>query len=420
VLFGLDPENAPAPLAGWERAVFVDDLPKLRAAIEAAREGGASYVEFRVKHADGSVHWLAGKAQVAIGETRRGRWLRGAFYEITERKTLEARLLALNETLEPRVAEIREEARAFEILNRTGIAVAAELDLERLVQSVTDAGVELSGAAFGAFFYNVIDDAGEAYTLYTLSGVPREAFASFPMPRNTAVFDPTFRGQGPIRSHDILTDPRYGKNPPYHGMPKGHLPVRSYLAVPVVSRSGDVLGGLFFGHPQPGMFTDRAERVVAGIAAQAAVAIDNARLYQTSQREIAARKQAEQELQRLNEALEERATERARQLATSVTKLEDTERRFRLLVEAVTDYAIFMLDPTGTIVNWNPGAERTKGYSRDEIVGRHFSTFYVEQDREAGVPQKALATAAVTGKYEAEGWRVRKDGTTAQPSGQAS
>ena len=89
-----------------------------------------------------------------------------------------------------------------------------------------------------------------------------------------------------MRSDDILADPRYGKNAPYHGMPKGHLPVRSYLAVPVISRSGEVLGGLFFGHPQPGVFTERAERIVTALAAQAAVAIDNARLYQTSQREI--------------------------------------------------------------------------------------------------------------------------------------
>ena len=99
--------------------------------------------------------------------------LRGTYYEIGERKQLEARLLALNETLEARVAELREEARTLEVLNRTGIAIGAELDLERLVQIVTDAGVELSGAAFGAFFYNVVRPDGEAYTLYTLSGAPQ-------------------------------------------------------------------------------------------------------------------------------------------------------------------------------------------------------------------------------------------------------
>ena len=80
------------------------------------------------------------------------------------------------------------------------------------MQIVTDAGTELSGAQFGAFFYNVVRPDGEAYTLYTLSGVPREAFAGFPMPRNTAVFEPTFRGTGTLRSPDILADPRYGKS----------------------------------------------------------------------------------------------------------------------------------------------------------------------------------------------------------------
>ena len=319
-------------------------------------------------------------------------------------------MLALNETLEARLAELREEARTLEVLNRTGIAIGAELDLERLVQIVTDAGVELSGAQFGAFFYNVVRPDGEAYTLYSLSGAPREAFAKFPMPRNTAVFEPTFRGTATVRSADIVADPRYGKSEPYKGMPPGHLPVRSYLAVPVLSRGGEVLGGLFFGHAQPGMFSERAERILVGVAAQAAVAIDNARLYQTSVREIGARTEAEVRLQELNRTLERRAEERAQQLAASVTKLEESERRFRMLVEGVTDYAIFMLDPGGTIINWNPGAERIKGYSRSEIVGQHFSRFYTDDDKRKGIPRKALETAARTGKYEAEGWRVRKDG----------
>jgi signal transduction histidine kinase/DNA-binding response OmpR family regulator len=183
---------------------------------------------------------------------------------------------------ERRVMEtaLREEARLLEKLNRVAAMVAAELDLSRVVQAVTDAATELSGAAFGSFFYNVKDDKGEAYWLYSLSGAPREAFSNFPMPRNTQVFEPTFSGTGIVRSADITADPRYGRNAPHHGMPKGHLPVRSYLAVPVKSRSGSVLGGLFFGHPEPGIFTERAERLVAGIAQHAAIAIDNAQLYE--------------------------------------------------------------------------------------------------------------------------------------------
>ncbi|MBV8803534.1 MAG: GAF domain-containing protein, partial [Sinobacteraceae bacterium] len=231
-LFGFDPDDAPADLELWQRAIFVDDVPKIRTALDGAREHGF-YVEFRVLR-DGASKWLAGRGQV------KGNVLRGTFQDIGERKQLEARLLAVNETLEARVGELREEAHALEVLNRTGIAIAGELELEKVVQIVTDAGVELSGAEFGAFFYNVIRPDGEAYTLYTLSGAPREAFAKFPMPRNTAVFGPTFRGTDVVRSPDILADPRYGKNEPYYGMPHGHLPVRSYLAVPVRSRTGEV------------------------------------------------------------------------------------------------------------------------------------------------------------------------------------
>jgi PAS domain S-box-containing protein len=411
LLFGFDLRTASRSRAEWERIVFLDDVPKLHAALETAAQTGGYGVEFRIRRADGIVRWLAGKGSVQRDASGGHGRLHGVFYDITDRKALEARLLALNETLEARVAEVREDARTLEVLNRTGIAVAAELDHARLVQMVTDAGAELSGAQFGAFFYNVVDEAGETYLLHTLTGAPREAFAAFPNPRNTAIFGPTFRGDGPFRSHDIQTDPRYGRNAPYHGMPEGHLPVRSYLAVPVVSRSGEVLGGLFFGHAQAGIFTERAERLVAAIAAQAAVAIDNARLYQSGQRELAARRQAEQQLQDLNETLELRAEERARALIESTKMLEQTEHRFSLLVEAVTDYAIFMLDPAGNVVNWNPGAERIKGYARDEIVGRNFAQFYTEQDRLAGVPQRALGSARQHGKCELEGWRVRKDGS---------
>lgn len=90
--------------------------------------------------------------------------------------------------------------------------------------------------------------------------------------------------------------------------------------------------------------------------------------------------------------------------------LMESERRFRLFVRSVTDYAIYMLDPDGIITNWNAGAERIKGYREDEIVGRHFSIFYTEEDRAAGLPEKSLETAKRAGKYDAEGTRMRKDG----------
>ena len=89
----------------------------------------------------------------------------------------------------------------------------------------------------------------------------------------------------------------------------------------------------------------------------------------------------------------------------------ETERRFRILVQGVTDYSIFMLDPEGRVTNWNAGAERIKGYAPEEIIGEHFSRFYTPEDYDAGVPKRALETAREADRYEAEGWRVRKDGS---------
>lgn len=309
VLFGFDPETQRPSFAQWQSAIFIDDIPKLQAAVDAAKATGAFYAEFRVRHADASIHWIAGKGEASKDEIGRVRSLAGVYYEISERKQLEARLLALNETLEARVAEIREEARTLEILNRTGAALASELGLEPLAQMVIDAGVELTGAQIGAFSYNIVDGSGETYWRYRLSGAPRAAFAGSPAPRETAIFGATFRGEGPVRSDDILADPRYRQNPPFQGIPIGHPAVRSYVAIPVASRSDEVLGWLFFGHSEPGVFTERTERILSGIAAQAAIALDNARLYEAGQRELAARRRAEQQLQALNETLEQRVSE---------------------------------------------------------------------------------------------------------------
>jgi PAS domain S-box-containing protein len=208
VLFGFDPETPRPRFADWQPAIFIDDVPKLRSAIILATERAPYYVEFRVTHPDGTVHWIAGKGEITKDEIGQARRVAGVYYDISERKALEARFLALNESLEARVVD------------------------------------------------------------------------------------------------------------------------------------------------------------------------------------------------------------RARQLAATAAQLEETERRFHLLIDAVTDYAIFMLDAAGNVVSWNPGAEKIKGYSSAEILGQHFSRFYTEDDRQKGVPRTALATAERTGKYEAEGWRCRKDGTT--------
>ncbi|HEX4915668.1 MAG TPA: ATP-binding protein [Vicinamibacterales bacterium] len=186
--------------------------------------------------------------------------------DVTERSRLEA--------------AAREHASNTQKLSDVGAVVASTLDRESIVQKVTDTATELTHAEFGAFFYNVRDQrTGDAYMLYALSGAPREAFANFPHPRATEVFGPTFRGEAPIRLDDVLADPRYGKSAPYYGMPPGHLPVRSYLAVPVKGLDGYVIGGLFFGHSQVGMFTEQHERLAVGTASWASVALENARLY---------------------------------------------------------------------------------------------------------------------------------------------
>ena len=176
-----------------------------------------------------------------------------------------------------------DQARTMQALNRVGAVVASELDREKIVQTVTDAATELTTAAIGAFFYNVTDpQSGESFLLHALSGAGKDAFP-FPQPRATALFGPTFRGEGVTRIADVHADPRYGLSAPYHGLPKGHPPVRSFLAVPVKARDGAVMGGLFFGHPQAGVFTAQHERLAVGIASWASVALENAHLYARAQ-----------------------------------------------------------------------------------------------------------------------------------------
>jgi PAS domain S-box-containing protein len=104
-------------------------------------------------------------------------------------------------------------------------------------------------------------------------------------------------------------------------------------------------------------------------------------------------------------------SDKAMQLEAALMRLQESERSFELLVDSVTDYALYMLDPVGRVVSWNSGAQRIKGYEAHEIIGRHFEAFYSEADRAAGIPARGLITAAREGRLETEGWRVRKDGT---------
>ncbi|MDQ2588419.1 protein serine phosphatase [Saccharothrix yanglingensis] len=212
---------------------------------------------------------------------------RGDVDVVAQRDALRDHLRVLENTsreqaadLETTVRRLRAEVELVDTLQVVGHRLTSQLHLDTLVQDATDAATKATGAEFGAFFYNLVDQYGESYTLYTLSGVPRSAFERFPMPRNTDVFAVTFNGEGAVRSDDITQDPRYGHNTPYQGMPPGHLPVRSYLAVPVISPSSqEVLGGFFFGHHEAGRFTERHEQLAEGIAGYSAIALDNARLF---------------------------------------------------------------------------------------------------------------------------------------------
>jgi PAS domain S-box-containing protein len=235
------------------------------------------------------------------------------------------------------------ETSVLELLVNSSKIISSEVDLEKLVQKITDLGTELTSAAFGAFFYNVENDSGEKYVLYTISGVPKEAFSKFPMPRNTAIFNPTFQGEGIIRYDDVTKQPNFGKNDPHYGMPKGHLPVRSYLAVPVISAfSGEVFGGLFFGHPDAGVFTADSEKLVSGIAAQAAISMSNARLFEE-------RKQAEKKLREQNAVI------------NTITNS--------------TMQALFMLNEKQECTYMNPAAIAMTGYTMEDIKGKPLHMF---------------------------------------------
>ncbi|ESZ60832.1 chemotaxis protein CheY [Mesorhizobium sp. L103C131B0] len=264
-LFGLPPDAEVTYESAFLAGLHPEDRARADEAVRQSLAPGTPSrydIEYRtIGLRDGKERWIAATGEALFQSGRAIRFI-GTVVDVTARKRVEHQL---------------------QLMNATAAAVAAELDVERIVQTVTDAGVVLSGAQFGAFFYNVIDDKGDSYVLYALSGAPRSAFENFPMPRNTAVFEPTFRGTSVVRSDDILTDPRYGKNWPRKGMPEGHLPVRSYLAVPVVSRSGEVLGGLFLGHSETGVFAEQQEAALLGLAGHAATAIDNSRLFKALQ-----------------------------------------------------------------------------------------------------------------------------------------
>ena len=176
-------------------------------------------------------------------------------------------------------ATARQQAANTQKLSEIGAVVASTLDRDVILQKVTDTATDLTQAEFGAFFYNTYETgSGEAFRLYTLSGAAKEAFADFAPPRATDVrADVSRRGaRSPRRCDRGRT---LWQESSVQRDAGGHLPVRSYLAVPVKGLSGEVLGGLFFGHSEAGVFTEEHERLAVGVASWASVALENSRLY---------------------------------------------------------------------------------------------------------------------------------------------
>jgi len=262
---------------GWQDTCEPSALPAVMERWTASLKTGEPFeMEFPIRGVDGKYRWFLTRGNPV--RDRNGAVLRwfGTNTDVDQVKRAEQAL--------------RDESHVLELLNSTGTTLASTRDLRSLLQAVTDAATDIAGARHGAFLYHGQDTgSGNLFSLFTVSSASPAEFEAFGEPGSSGLFAPGLPGealsdQGVLRSDDILFDARF------QSLPSAHPPLRSYLAVPVVAHSGEALGTMFFGHPEPGIFSERTERIVRGIAAQAAVAIDNARLYEAAQRAAEERK----------------------------------------------------------------------------------------------------------------------------------
>ncbi len=226
-----------------------------------------------------------------------------------------------------------EEQRTLAVLNRTAGKLNAELDLSALMQAVIDASVELIGAEFGALFSGKRRQ-DDHFELYALSGIDRQSFEALPLPIEDEVVGPILNDEKIFRWEDITQDSKYAEALAGHPLQAGASLVRSYLAVPLIARSGRVIGALFFGHKEPGVFNERSERLIEGIASHATIAIEKASLFEAAQQEIETRRKAEESLNK-SEA-------RFREFAEVGSDLMwETDQRFRIAAIVGDSRAVF-------------------------------------------------------------------------------
>lgn len=250
---------------GFLDAVHLDDRERTAAAWRDAVALQRPFsAEYRLRRSEGTyAHMLARACPVTAGTGCVLEYV-GCSIDVTE--------LRRAETL------AKEHAESLATINELDKLIAAELDTRRVVQAVTDAAIGLTRAEFGAFFYRVVDDEEKR---------EHERGFTFPLSRDSAVLAPTFAGAGIIRVDDLARDST---------VCLGDADPRSYMAVPVVSRQGEIIGGLFLGHREPGVFDARSETLATGLAAQAAVAMDNAKLFENAQQLIVALEATNREL----------------------------------------------------------------------------------------------------------------------------
>ena len=255
-----DPEVLPAVLEHWN---------------ESVRTGAPFEMEFPIRGADGNYRWFLTRVEAV--HDRDGnvvRWF-GTNTDVDQVKRAEQAL--------------REESHVLELLNSTGTVLASTRDLRSLMQTATDAAAGVSGARYAAFYHVGQGQGGSLFSLSTLTGASTDSstasgFRSIGEPDANSLYGPGLRAGTLVRLQDLRADPAYADGGPRFDAPGGHPPLRSYMSVPVVARSGELLGTMFFGHPEAAVFTPKTERIVSGIAAQAAIALDNIRLVEAASR----------------------------------------------------------------------------------------------------------------------------------------